>query len=231
MRLTTLLPALSILASGVSAVATPDAAISAARQTALSISPNNCYGAPVAPWNTGCYPGWYYGRPQYAPSGLACLVDNAMVISQLLCAVLELLFCDICPRGAPPPPPPPPPVGHPSLPPTAPPGYTVVFSNLTCASEVWPVPGNYLTFGIVESPQGCANMCDKVSHCKFFNTYHDVNAGTGKNNTTQLTCSLFSLVLTAANATNCGNQQQKPLPSGQTYITDSYGFYKDVATP
>ncbi|KAJ6583494.1 hypothetical protein DFH09DRAFT_1308996 [Mycena vulgaris] len=111
----------------------------------------------------------------------------------------------------------------------APDGYTFAFNNLTCASEA-SVAANYLTFTIVESLQGCANTCDQVTGCKFCNTYHDVNAGTGKDNTTKLTCALFSLVLPAANATNCGNQQQQPLPNGTTYITDSDGFYKDLAT-
>jgi hypothetical protein len=47
-----------------------------------------------------------------------------------------------------------------------------------------------------------------------------------QNNTTLLTCSIFSIQLTAANATNCGGQQQKDLPAGTTTITQSYGLKK-----
>lgn len=79
MRFSTLIPAFCLLASRVAAVATADAALLAAHQTAQGISAGNCYGAPIYPWLPGCYPGWYYGEPQYAPSGLACLVKGVMV--------------------------------------------------------------------------------------------------------------------------------------------------------
>ncbi|KAJ7182761.1 hypothetical protein C8R43DRAFT_1145144 [Mycena crocata] len=229
MRFLTLIPtlyALSTVAAPETTILTADHhALVAAQHTAANINAGNCYGAPTPPWQNGCKPGWYYGRQQFAPIGLVALVDN------LLCAVLRLLLgCSICPGGAPPTPPPPPPVGPtPPPPPPAPKGYDCQFTNLTCASEVWPPPF-YLTYGIVESIQGCANMCDSIPKCIFFNTYHDVNAGTGKHDTTQLTCALFSVVLTAANATNCGHQQQKPLPAGETFITDSYGYSKSTAT-
>jgi hypothetical protein len=48
----------------------------------------------------------------------------------------------------------------------------------------------------------------------------------GQNNTTLYTCSLFTIVTSITNATNCGNQQQQSLPAGKTYITDSWGLIK-----
>ncbi|KAJ7122434.1 hypothetical protein C8R44DRAFT_786167 [Mycena epipterygia] len=113
--------------------------------------------------------------------------------------------------------------------PVAPAGYEYQFTNLTCASDRGSTEP-YLTFVIVEDMNECADKCDSVSKCIFANSYYDVNAGDGKNNTEKLTCSLFSKVLNAASATNCGDQQQQDPPNGRTYITDSYGFSKDTAT-
>ncbi|KAJ7100686.1 hypothetical protein B0H15DRAFT_927357 [Mycena belliarum] len=227
-----LIPALYIFAPAAFAL---DAARAAARQTALNIRPDNHYGAPIPPWQPNSVPGWYFGRPQYAPSGLVCLVGGVgHLLFRLLCDILELLLgCGFCPNKAPPiPPPPPPPVGPTTptpTPPETPDGYTNQYANKTCASETWPIE-NYLTFGIVESIQGCADMCDKVVKCIFFNSYHDVNAGAGKAYTTKLTCALFAVVVPAANATNCGNQQQQGHPVGVTQITDSYAYFKPHAT-
>ncbi|KAJ7705464.1 hypothetical protein B0H17DRAFT_831034, partial [Mycena rosella] len=50
-------------ASSVSAVVAPNTDLAAARQTAVNINKNNCYGAPIPPWKPGCSPGWYYGNP------------------------------------------------------------------------------------------------------------------------------------------------------------------------
>ncbi|KAJ7489323.1 hypothetical protein FB451DRAFT_1522918 [Mycena latifolia] len=213
MRLTTLIPALCIFAPRVFAL---DAAFAAARQTALSFTSENCYNAPIPPWKPDCRPGWYFGRPQNTPLGLTCL---------LLCTVLELLFGDcICPSVPPPIPPTPPPVGPTPPPmPTAPSGYTFAFTNLTKAVQV---SSGYCTFGIVETMQGCADMCTKVPECKCANSYYDVNAGAGKGNTKMLTCSLFDVEVTAADAINAGGQQQQQPPAGLTQITNSYAFCK-----
>ncbi|KAJ7122245.1 hypothetical protein C8R44DRAFT_876550 [Mycena epipterygia] len=113
--------------------------------------------------------------------------------------------------------------------PLAPAGYKFQFTNLTCATDVGPFEP-YLTFIIVEDMNECADKCNSVSKCIFANSFYDVNAGDGKNNTEKLTCSLFSKVLNAATATNCGDQQQQDPPNGKTYITDSYGFSKATAT-
>ncbi|KAF7369118.1 Fruit-body specific protein a [Mycena venus] len=221
MRFTTLFSALCVFAGVVSA-STPKVSPEVMK-IADSINQNNCYGAPIPPWEVGCSPGWYYGRPEYRPLGLPCLVDG---IDGLLCFVLRLIGLDICPHVAPPIPPTVPVGSTTPTPPPPPKGYSFDFNNLTCAAEVWP-PQLYLTYGIVESIEGCANMCDSIPHCAFANCYHDVNAGTGKNNTNKFTCALFTVVLTAKNATNCGGQQQKSLPAGTTYITDSCGLVKD----
>ncbi|KAJ7472364.1 hypothetical protein B0H11DRAFT_1352477 [Mycena galericulata] len=224
MRLSILLPAFCAIASSASAAAAAESALVAAQHAAQEISAGNCYGAPNPPWKSDAKPGWYYGRPEYAPAGLPCLVD---FIGNLLCAVLRLLLgCNLCPSGSPPvPPPPPPPVGSP--PPPPPSNYTWGFTNYTCAIEVWPPP-YYLTYGICESDEGCAKICDTVPGCVCANAYHDVNAS---KNTTQLTCALFSVHVTEANATNCGGQQQQPLPNGTTYITNSDLFCKTKPTP
>jgi len=102
----------------------------------------------------------------------------------------------------------------------APAGYTTIaFANLTCGVEA-PAP-LYLTFGIVENVQGCADTCDTIQGCQFFNSFFDtrLNTGPGVNASTQLTCALFGVPLLAANATNCG-------PS----ISDSFGFFKPNPT-
>ena len=64
-------------------------------------------------------------------------------------------------------------------------------------------------------------MCNTVAGCGFANTYHDVN---GKDGSTKLTCSLFKLCHTQADATNTGGQTQ---PDGSVnYITESNGWCK-----
>ncbi|CAK5262224.1 unnamed protein product [Mycena citricolor] len=167
---------------------------------ALTLTAANHYGAPIPPWEVGCTPGWYYG---------AGLIGGVVIpiLDGVLCAVLDLLpFVLHCPPPYPPPPPPP----------NSPPKYRQSFHNLTCAAQ----DSSYLTYGLVDTVIGCQAMCDAVTGCKFFNTYHDVN---GKNGSPQLTCALFSAsCLGASSADNCGGQKQ---PDGSTdYITNSDGY-------
>jgi len=109
----------------------------------------------------------------------------------------------------------------PSPPHNPPPEYTETFFNLTCASQ----DSSYQTYGLVDTIADCESMCDSVTGCTFFNTYHDVN---GKNGSTQLTCSLFTSCLTASTADNCGGQTQ---PNGSVdYIIDSDGYCKKTPT-
>ncbi|KAJ7054136.1 hypothetical protein C8F01DRAFT_1324405 [Mycena amicta] len=198
---------------------THDAHLALQRQ-AYSINEGNCYGAPIPPWEPACYPGWYYGRCQFAPAGLLCLVDG------LLCFILDGLlgfhFCPVDPL--------PPPTGGGgtgtggAVIPPPPNGYTYTFSNLTCAAVGCPT---YLTFGMVETMADCAAMCNTVPKCKFVNSYYDRNSSKPPN---LLTCSLFNDTRTVADATNCGGQQQLPKPAGLTRIEQSYGYGKPFAT-
>ncbi|KAK7016942.1 fruit-body specific protein a [Favolaschia claudopus] len=222
MHFNILLSALYLFTVGVSAAA-PSAG-SKASQSVGSLNAGNNYGAPIPPWQPGAQPGWYYGNPQKAPSGLICLVDNVRSFLPLLPLrmalpqrprahpqlVLHLLRMAL-PRPHPPPPPPPP-------------GYTYTYDNFTCATEVWPI-SYYISFGKVETMEG--NSLFPPSSKKMraqINAYHDNNAGAGKDFTELLTCSLFKIVTDKKNATNCGGQQQQNKPVGTTFITDSYGL-------
>ncbi|KAK0482720.1 hypothetical protein IW261DRAFT_1469440 [Armillaria novae-zelandiae] len=174
-------------------------------ETAVSlrakINEGNCYGAPVSPWKPGCSPGWYYG--DYPPSSsLPCLKDS------LVCFFLDLLHMGMsCPEGS----------QH-TKPPNSDDHYTEVFSNYSGAVQS---DGDYQTYGLVDTVQGCMDMCDSVAGCTFINTYHDVN---GKDGSTRLTCALFSKCHTTADADNRGGQTQ---PNGSVdYITDSAGYCK-----
>ncbi|KAK7052226.1 fruit-body specific protein a [Favolaschia claudopus] len=259
MHFNILFSALYLFTVGVSAAA-PSAG-SKASQSVGSLNAGNNYGAPIPPWQPGAQPGWYYGNPQKAPSGLICLVDN------LLCGLLNLLGIHLCPPPPPSPPSPPsppkstttkytttsshttssssspygppttttsspttspssPPYGPPP-PPPPPPGYTYTYDNFTCATEVWPI-SYYISFGKVETMEECAIMCSTIDECLFANSYHDNNAGAGKDFTELLTCSLFKIVTDKKNATNCGGQQQQNKPVGTTFITDSYGLKRTI---
>ncbi|KAJ7100685.1 hypothetical protein B0H15DRAFT_876813 [Mycena belliarum] len=202
MRFSTLLSTLAVVATGASAanVRSADSSIAA------SLTAANFYGSPIPPWEPGHHPGWYYGKGP-APSGIAA------VLSGLLCDILDLLpFCLHCPKPPHPPPPHKPP---------PPPEFSQTFSNLTCASQ----DDSFQTFGLVDTIADCSAMCDTVSGCTFFNTYHDVN---GKGGSPLLTCSLFSKCLTASSADNCGGQSQ---PDGSIdFITNSDGFCKKKPT-
>ncbi|KAK0463452.1 uncharacterized protein EV420DRAFT_1089383 [Desarmillaria tabescens] len=183
-------------------------AVETVASLSAKINKDNCYGAPVAPWKPGCSPGWYYG--DHPPSGsLPCLKDG------LICLILEILDLGfLCP--------PPPPL-HPT-PPNNGGGYEEVFSNYTGAVQS-EVPGDYLTYGLVDTVQDCMIMCNNIKECFFFNTYHDVH---GKNGSPLLTCSLFSKCHTIADADNRGGQTQ---PDGTVdYITDSAGYCNGTIT-
>ncbi|KAJ6611218.1 hypothetical protein B0H10DRAFT_375149 [Mycena sp. CBHHK59/15] len=198
MRFSTVFAALSVVASGASAATSFS---SAAISSALTLTKENHYGAAIPPWEVNHHPGWYFGNGA-PPSGIACILDG------LFCKLLELFsFCFHCPQ----------PPKHP----TPPPEFTPTFSNLTCAAQ----SDTYQTYGLVDTVAACAAMCDSVSGCTFFNTYHDVN---GKNGSPLLTCSLFTSCLPASSADNCGGQTQ---PDGSIdFITNSDGYCKKKAT-
>ncbi|KAF8131756.1 hypothetical protein K438DRAFT_1642737 [Mycena galopus ATCC 62051] len=207
MRFNTYFAALVVAATG--AVATVGSFSSASVALAGGLTEKNCYGAPIPPWKTGHYPGWYYGSGS-APEGISCILDG------WFCELLDLFpFGYHCPSSSPPPPPPTPPYGPPP-----PPEYTQCsgFYGLECAAQ----DDSYLTYGLVDTVADCEDMCRSVSGCTFMNTYHDVN---GKDGSPQLTCALFSKCLTKSSAINCGGQGQ---PYGGTdYITDSDGYCKN----
>ncbi|KAJ7883446.1 hypothetical protein B0H14DRAFT_2701681 [Mycena olivaceomarginata] len=198
MRFSTVFTAFAVVATGASAANFSAESIT----SAISLTAQNYYGAPIPPWKAGHYPGWYYGKST-PPKGLICFLDK------LICELLELFpFCFHCPK--------PPPHNPPS-----PPEYTQTFYNLTCAAQ----DDSYQTYGLVDTVADCQTMCDSVSGCTFFNTYHDVN---GKDGSTQLTCALFQKCLPAESADNCGGQTQ---PDGSIdYITNSDGYCKKKAT-
>ncbi|KAF9006930.1 hypothetical protein BDQ17DRAFT_248333 [Cyathus striatus] len=163
----------------------------------VDLSHGNHYGAPVAPWQSGAKPGWYFGSHPGNHHELPCLTG-------LICKILKLFpFALQCP------------VKPPTLPPSD--GYQQTFSNLTGATQA----ADYLTFGLVDTIADCKAMCNSVQGCNFVNSYHDVN---GKDGSTQLTCSLFSACHTSSDATNTGGQSQ---PDGSIdYIINSDGFCK-----
>ncbi|KAJ7868856.1 hypothetical protein B0H13DRAFT_2670185 [Mycena leptocephala] len=196
MRFSTVFAAVAVVASGVSAATFSSESIT----TALTLSSQNHYGAPIPPWQQGHYPGWYYGKAP--PSGVLCILEG------LLCELLNLLHLGFyCPKPPKPPHYPPPP-----------PEFSQTFYNLTCASQDG-------STRLTVSWTPLLAMCDSVSGCTFFNTYHDVN---GKGGSTQLTCSLFTTCLTADTADNCGGQGQ---PDGSVdYIINSDGYCKAKPT-
>ncbi|KAF9257235.1 hypothetical protein L218DRAFT_848002, partial [Marasmius fiardii PR-910] len=157
----------------------------------------NHWGAPVPPWKVGCKPGWYYGdRQDLLKITIPWLKDKA------LCAILDLLPYGIkCPKKPPPP-------GD---------GWDVTFQDYNGAIQA----DGYLTFGLVDTVNGCKAMCDNVDSCIFVNIYHDVN---GKDGSPLLTCSLYSQCWGKETATNMGGQSQ---PDGSiNYISDSAGYCK-----
>ncbi|KAJ7220607.1 hypothetical protein GGX14DRAFT_353991 [Mycena pura] len=96
MRLLALLPLLSLCLCASSSFLTFSAEHNVSRaafRQASSITPDDGYGAPIPPWEKGCRPGWYYGNPENAPSGLSSLVDGVR------CIYLPAHFF-LYPRGA-----------------------------------------------------------------------------------------------------------------------------------
>ncbi|KAJ3745822.1 hypothetical protein DFH05DRAFT_1056192 [Lentinula detonsa] len=182
-----------------------------------SLAASNFHGAPYPPEFAESTPGWYFGDDPGSAEGLPWLKDTD------LCAVLAQTSGSLrCPpvvqkptkslpkRSAA--------VAAPTQSPTvssSSPSYYTVFSGRTGAIQ----GSGYLTYGLVDSVADCQTMCNKVSGCVFVNSYHDVN---GKNGSPLLTCSLYSIVHSAAEATNYGGQRQ---PDGSyDYITDSAGY-------
>ncbi|KAJ3806257.1 hypothetical protein EV368DRAFT_42891 [Lentinula lateritia] len=157
-----------------------------------SLLASNHHGAPLPPNAPGSTPGWYFGDVPGSADDLPWLKDD-------LCSVLALSPSSIrCPH---------------SQSPAA--RYSIIFSGLTGAIQ----GSGYLTYGLVDTVSDCETMCDNVSGCVFFNSYHDVN---GKNGSPLLTCSLYDTPHTADEATNTGGQTQ---PDGSVnYITDSDGY-------
>ena len=75
MRFSTVFSVLAVVVSGAMATATytPDTVSSASGLTA-----QNYYGAPILPWKTGHYPGWYYGQGN-PPAGIAHVLNGVSV--------------------------------------------------------------------------------------------------------------------------------------------------------
>ncbi|PFH49319.1 hypothetical protein AMATHDRAFT_48822 [Amanita thiersii Skay4041] len=164
----------------------------------VDLTASNYFGAPLAPWQAGHFPGWYYGpNPQEHPD-LFCLIPY-------ICRLLDYLPLGFhCPHY-----PPPPPDND---------GYHQTFHNLTGATQA----DDYMTYGLVETIADCKNMCNSVNGCQFANSYHDVN---GKDGSPLLTCALFRACHTADDADNRGGQTQ---PDGSVdFITDSDGWCKN----
>ncbi|KAJ4470189.1 hypothetical protein J3R30DRAFT_1235587 [Lentinula aciculospora] len=178
-----------------------------------SLSASNHHGAPISPGSAGSSPGWYFGDDPGS-------VDLPWLKDIDLCASLaqspDSIKCPSIPKK--------PSRTYPkrsaapaSTPPTTPatPSYYTIFSGLTGAIQ----GSGYLTYGLVDTVSNCEAMCNRVSSCIFINTYHDVN---GKNGSPLLTCSLYSTLHTAAEATNKGGQTQSD--GSVDYITNSDGY-------
>jgi len=84
MRFTNLLTAVSIAstaASGVLASAVVGKDLSLDLSVQLSLS--NHYGAPHPPWESGCYPGWYYGHDGGYLGELPTLTSGVRIVISL----------------------------------------------------------------------------------------------------------------------------------------------------
>ncbi|KAJ7851023.1 hypothetical protein B0H14DRAFT_3662814 [Mycena olivaceomarginata] len=194
-RFTTLFSAFVVVATGTTGVSAANFSTETIA-TAAALNPGNFYGAPIRPWNVGHTPGWYYGNGK-APIGIFSILDS------VFCGLLDIL-----------------PFFHCSKAPHNPHPYTRAFSNLNCGCE----DGSYLTYGLVEVVEDCQAMCESISGCIFYNTYHDVYA----KGYPQFTCTLYKKVLTAGSASYCGGQHQ---PDGSiNHIINSEGYYKSSPT-
>jgi len=164
----------------------------------FNLSIDTKYNAPNAPWEQDSHPGWYYGngKPEIQSNKYPCLTSGSQSCGYLKSHPGQLQ----CP------------------PQNSQYGYTQTFSGLTGATQA----DDYMTYGLVDTVDDCQAMCESVEGCKFVNTYYDVN---GKDGSTQLTCSLFTLCHTSSDADNRGGQTQ---PNGSVdYITDSAGWCKN----
>ncbi|KAJ4479737.1 hypothetical protein C8J55DRAFT_560884 [Lentinula edodes] len=184
----------------------------------VSLSASNHHGAPFPPGSFGSSAGWYYGDDPSSASadGLPWLKDKD------LCTVLkqspDAIQCPTVKSK--------PTKTHgrrsaaindatPTPTPSSTPTYTTVFSGLDASIE----GSGYITYGLVDTNADCEALCNSVSNCVFFNSYYDVH---GKDENPQLTCSLYSVVHTAADATNKGGQTE---PDGfMDYISNSAGY-------
>ncbi|KAH7878832.1 uncharacterized protein C8R40DRAFT_1166815 [Lentinula edodes] len=183
-----------------------------------SLSAPNHHGAPFPPGSFGSSAGWYYGDDPSSTlvDGLPWLKDKD------LCAVLkqspDAIQCPIVKAK------PTKTYGRRSADATdstatatttPTPSYTAVFTDLDASIE----GSGYITYGLVDTNSDCETFCNTVSNCIFLNSYYDVN---GKDESPKLTCSLYSVVHTAAEATNKGGQTE---PDGfMDYIANSSGY-------
>jgi hypothetical protein len=71
MRFSTVFTAFAVVATGASAANFSAESIT----SAISLTAQNYYGAPIPPWKAGHYPGWYYGKST-PPKGLICFLDK-----------------------------------------------------------------------------------------------------------------------------------------------------------
>ncbi|KAF7369117.1 hypothetical protein MVEN_00238900 [Mycena venus] len=220
MRFSTVFSALAVVATGATGVSAVTSFSANSITTALGLTAQNYYGAPTPPWKPNHKPGWYYGKGT-PPQGVFCVLEEVRSLPFDMEQFTEPLFpADLRAFGALPillavPQASPASPRLTNLPP--PPKYSQTFYNLTCAAQ----DDSYQTYGLVDTVADCQAMCDSVSGCTFFNTYHDVN---GKNGSPQLTCALFQKCLTADSADNCGGQTQ---PDGSVdFITNSDGYCK-----
>ncbi|KAJ3864164.1 hypothetical protein EV359DRAFT_73192 [Lentinula novae-zelandiae] len=188
-----LIATLASISTATYVLSPPDIRYESTESIVASLSASNHHGAPLPPSSFGSTPGWYFGDAPGSADDLPWLKDEVSDIR-----------CRADPAATP---------ASQSQSPAA--RYSIIFSGLTGAIQ----GSGYLTYGLVDTVSDCETMCDNVSGCVFFNSYHDVN---GKNGSPLLTCSLYDTPHTADEATNTGGQTQ---PDGSVnYITDSDGY-------
>lgn len=97
--------------------------------------------------------------------------------------------------------------------------YEVVFKGLDSAVQA----PDYITYTLVETVNECADFCNSVPTCGFFNSFHDAS----HNHATLLSCALYVHMHDTSDATNHGGQTQ---PDGSlNFIRDSSGYGKTVS--
>ncbi|KAH7879258.1 uncharacterized protein C8R40DRAFT_1166502 [Lentinula edodes] len=214
-----LIAALASISTATYVLSPPNIHYESTESIVASLLASNHLGAPLPPNSLGSTPGWYFGDVPGSADDLPWLkdVDLCSVLAQspgsIRCPhVAEKPKKTYSRRSAVPADPAATPASQ-SQSPVA--RYRIIFSGLTGAIQ----GSGYLTYGLVDTVSDCETMCDNVSGCVFFNSYHDVN---GKNGSPLLTCSLYNTPHTADEATNTGGQTQ---PDGSVnYITDSDGM-------